>query len=438
MLNGFSGIRKYVILILAAVILAAPFLWTHEGHVIPGVELDHSKVGGLDADELHEVIHQKNQTLEKSALQVSYGEIREDWLFRSMNVQYSPDMYDKVMMTGRKGSVFRQWYVRWRAMILGCQIKSTVVFDARALQDNADCLVRKYSGPARDPEPLFQDDGSVKFTPGKSHLEIDEKQLIERASAAVATGRGQKIEMPVSKAAEPGIKTKDLKQINCVLGKYTTEYGGDANRNKNIELAAGKISKSLVHPGESFSFNQKTGSRTAADGYYKAPVFADGRLQDGDGGGVCQVSSTLFNAVLLAGLQVTQRASHFEAVNYVPPGRDATVAYPTIDFCFKNDLKHSVYIYCDFEPGALSVYILGNQEDRPQSVKLAKTKEEILPFGEETKIDPKQEENKKVTPGHEGKKVILSQDVIWADGRRYHDIFESVYEPVNTVITLKQ
>ena len=438
MLKGLSGIRKYAILILAAVILASPFLWAHEGCVIPGVELDHSKVGGLNADELHQVINRKNQDLDKAALQVSYGEIREDWLFPSMNVRYSPDMYDKVMMTGRRGSIFRQWYIRWRAMIFGWRIKSTVVFDARALQDHADLLAEKYSGPPQEPEPRFQDDGSVVFTPGKPHLEIDEKQLMERASAAVASGTGQKIEIPVTKASEPGIKSNDLKQINCVLGKYKTEYGGDANRNKNIELAAGKISKTLVHPGESFSFNRKTGSRTAADGYYKAPVFADGRLQDGDGGGVCQVSSTLFNAVLLAGLQVTQRTSHFEAVNYVPPGRDATVAYPAIDFCFKNDLKHSIYIYCDFEPGALLVYILGNQEDRPQNVKLTKTKEEALPFGEETKIDPKQTENKKVIPGHEGKKVILSQDVIWADGRRYHDIFESDYEPVNTVITLKQ
>lgn len=401
------------------------------------MELDHSKVGGMTAEELHQVINRKSQGLEKSALQISCGGIREDWLFPSMDVQYSPDIFDKVMMTGRRGSILRQWCIRWRSMIFGFRIKSTVTFDSLALQNNADRLVKKYSGPPQDPEPRFHEDGSVEFTQGKPHLEIDKKELIERASAAVASGTGQKIEIPVSKAAGPVIKAEDLKQINCVLAKYTTEYGGDANRNKNIELAAGKISKTVVHPGGSFSFNRKTGSRTAADGYYKAPVFADGRLEDGDGGGVCQVSSTLFNAVLLAGLQVTQRASHFEAVNYVPPGRDATVAYPTIDFCFKNDLKHSIYIYSDLEPGALSIYILGNREDRPQSVKLAKTKEEVLPFGEETKIDPKQRENKKVTPGHEGKRVILSQDAAWADGRRYHDIFESDYEPVNTVITLK-
>ena len=100
-------------------------------------------------------------------------------------------------------------------------------------------------------------------------------------------------------------------------------------------------------------------------------------------------------------------------------------------------MKHGVYIYAVYEPGAVTVRILGNQEDKPSFVEIARKSDEILPFKTVIRVDPSLEEDKKVEEGHEGHNVLVTQSVKWADGRIYHDSFYSDYEPVDTVITYK-
>ncbi|MBQ1621281.1 MAG: VanW family protein, partial [Selenomonas sp.] len=119
----------------------------------------------------------------------------------------------------------------------------------------------------------------------------------------------------------------------------------------------------LVKPNDIFSFNDTVGLRTAAAGYKVAGVILDGQLADGIGGGVCQVSSTLYNAVLLAGLTPTARTSHALPSAYCPPGLDATVADGQIDLQFRNQLAHSVYLLTNADGHTLTVYILGTRAD---------------------------------------------------------------------------
>ena len=113
----------------------------------------------------------------------------------------------------------------------------------------------------------------------------------------------------------------DVKPLTAVLGSYTTNFdASNANRTHNIELASTKISGTLVKPGEVFSFNDVVGERTAEAGYDDAPVIIDGKLVPGIGGGICQVSSTLFNTALLSGMNIIERTPHFEPVSYIPAG----------------------------------------------------------------------------------------------------------------------
>ncbi|MFP3440966.1 VanW family protein, partial [Pantoea sp. SIMBA_133] len=107
-------------------------------------------------------------------------------------------------------------------------------------------------------------------------------------------------------------------------------------RTSNIELAAEAINNTVVFPGETFSFNQTVGKRTKERGYLPAPIIVKGELSEGIGGGICQVSSTLFNAVDQAGVQIIERYSHSRSVPYVKPGRDATVSWYGPDFSFRN------------------------------------------------------------------------------------------------------
>ena len=112
------------------------------------------------------------------------------------------------------------------------------------------------------------------------------------------------------------------------VGTYETIYGGDPNRIHNVQLVAHLVDGKLIAPGPTFSFNGATGERTAAKGFLEAPVIINGELQTGLGGGVCQVSTTVFNAAYEAGLPITARTNHALYISHYPLGRDATVDYP--------------------------------------------------------------------------------------------------------------
>lgn len=139
---------------------------------------------------------------------------------------------------------------------------------------------------------------------------------------------------------------EDLKGIDTLLGAYSTIYGGMYSRNYNIEKSARDSSGVVLKPGQEFSFNGLTGDKTIARGYKAAPVIESGKLIMGIGGGVCQTSSTIFNAALLSGMEITTRRSHTIPSDYVNMGRDATVydGNPGQDFKFKNPFKHNVYV----------------------------------------------------------------------------------------------
>lgn len=129
------------------------------------------------------------------------------------------------------------------------------------------------------------------------------------------------------------------------IGRYVTSFNlGNKERTNNIKLATNAINNTVIFPGEKFSFNKVVGRRTSGKGYLKAPVIIRGELSEDIGGGICQVSSTLFNAVDNAGLQIIQRFSHSRKVTYIPPGRDATVSWYGPDFVFKNKYNQPILI----------------------------------------------------------------------------------------------
>lgn len=155
----------------------------------------------------------------------------------------------------------------------------------------------------------------------------------------------QQIEVPLL-PVYPKVDSELLGNIRSKrIGRYITSFNPrNKTRTKNIHLAAKAINNTVVFPGESFSFNKVVGKRTAAKGYLKAPVIIRGELSEDIGGGICQVSSTLFNAVDNAGLTIIQRFSHSRKVPYIPPGRDATVSWYGPDFVFKNKYNQPILI----------------------------------------------------------------------------------------------
>lgn len=155
------------------------------------------------------------------------------------------------------------------------------------------------------------------------------------------------------------------------IGHYVTYYNSNnKNRMHNISTAVKEINNHVIFPGELFSFNQVVGERTEKRGYLKAPIIVRGELAEGIGGGICQVSSTLFNAADRAGLHIVQRYSHSRNVPYVLPGRDATVSWNGPDFTFMNKYNQPILIRAFTGGGSLFISLYSSDviEYKPREV----------------------------------------------------------------------
>ena len=148
------------------------------------------------------------------------------------------------------------------------------------------------------------------------------------------------------------------------VSSYTTIFGGIANRIHNVQLVAHLIDDHLIRPGEEFSFNKTTGDRNAAKGFLQAPVIINGELKTALGGGVCQVSTTTFNAAYEAGLKITARTNHALYISHYPQGRDATVNYPDTDLRFVNDTGHWLLLRTFVSSDSLTVNLYGTPTHR--------------------------------------------------------------------------
>jgi hypothetical protein len=149
---------------------------------------------------------------------------------------------------------------------------------------------------------------------------------------------------------------KEREKIPKKIGSFTTYFNiSEKSRTKNLKLAAQAINNYQIKPGEIFSFNKTVGPRVPEKGYEKAIIFVNKKKVEDYGGGVCQVSTTLYNAVLDAGLPVLERHPHSLPVPYVPLGKDATVNYGTMDFKFKNDGEKNLLIKATVEKNKLTV-----------------------------------------------------------------------------------
>lgn len=174
----------------------------------------------------------------------------------------------------------------------------------------------------------------------------------------------------------PEISAEQLQEklFNDTIGSYSTNYGtSNANRCANIANASDKINGKVLKPGEVFSFNDTVGPRSVANGFYTAKEYMDGKTVDGIGGGTCQVSSTLYNAVLYSDLSIVSRTNHMFPVGYCPIGQDATVSDTGVDFKFVNSMEYPIQIVSETSGYTITVSIVGTQRDDPRTVKITNT-----------------------------------------------------------------
>ena len=207
--------------------------------------------------------------------------------------------------------------------------------------------------------------------------------------------------------------TASIRDQYQTIGSYSTTTTSNAIRNTNIKLAAAAINGTIVKPGQEFSFNETVGQRTEKKGYGGAPAYNSGEVVNEVGGGVCQVSTTLYNAVFRSGLTTTYRRSHSFAPNYVTPGMDATVSWPGPDYKFVNNSSHAIGIRAWYSDNKMSVQIYGIRIlPEGESWELVSEKVKDLPVPEPQIITPQEGKETKGSAGSEWQayKIITKSD----------------------------
>jgi vancomycin resistance protein YoaR len=228
-------------------------------------------------------------------------------------------------------------------------------------------LERTVVKPARNADFEVAGGGKVRVVPHQNGRVLDVGETSRALlAAALAPVRARRVADVAIVSKKPARTTAEAKAmgITGLVGGYTTIYGGVANRVHNVQLVSRLLDRTLIPPGSQFSFNRTTGERTPEKGFLEAPVIINGELQNGLGGGVCQVSTTVFNAAYEAGLPIDARTNHALYISHYPQGRDATVNYPDTDLRFRNDTKKWLLLRTFVGSSSLTVNLYGTPTGR--------------------------------------------------------------------------
>lgn len=225
------------------------------------------------------------------------------------------------------------------------------------------------------------------------------------------------IKIPI-KEAPKHYTDADLDTIQTVVSQFATNFSaGNRPRSANIKLAASKINGTILLPGESFSFNDFLGKRTLAKGFKVAGVYVSGKHDIDVGGGICQVSTTLYNAVLLGELKVNSRSPHSLPVPYVPLGRDAAVSFPQPNLKFTNTYDTPIAISAEYQPGRLEFRILG-EAPHHREIKFESTLVKTWSNGEKIVQDPTLKPGTRKVMDHGGMgRQVHTWKLIYEDGK---------------------
>lgn len=259
----------------------------------------------------------------------------------------NPELVEEALEVGTRGNVIERYKLLKDLEQENLVLPIRLTFDLQAISDTLLEKCVQYDQKAED-ATLVRENGEFRVVGGQTGYALDVETSVDRVSEMLMTDwdcQPCTIALDVE-VVEPRGSAEDLAQVKDVLGTFTTSYSSSGpNRSANVSNGAELINGTLLYPGEEFSTYESVAPFSQANGYYMAGSYMNGKVVDSLGGGICQVSTTLYNAVLLAELEVTERNNHSMIVTYVEPSADAAIAESSgKDFKFVNNLEYPVYI----------------------------------------------------------------------------------------------
>ncbi len=302
------------------------------------VKVDGVSIAGMSREEARDAIEKKYQ-----------------W---GMKVTYHDDQYElKNLLDKKLDSLLEEIY--------SGEPKESYTLEFDGLDEDVQAEVKAIAGKwdvaAKNGSISGFDKSAGKFVYSgeKNGVVINQDKLASDILTQLKDKNFQAVIAAEGKEVAPKITEAQAKEMYKAIGTYTTTTTANSARNKNIELASEALNGVILQPGEEFSFNKATGERSTAKGYRPAGAYLNGELVEEPGGGVCQVSSTLYNAVVFAGISTTERHAHSYEPSYVTPGEDAMVSYGGPDMKFVNNSTTAIAIRTSFADRKLKISIVG-------------------------------------------------------------------------------
>ena len=377
---------KILIAILSIAILSVPIGVVTMDKLAPkdkiyeGIYINETNVGNLSAKEATEkVTKQYNNELQNKSINAIYKDFSYVIDYKSLNARYDIDAAVKSAMDyGKGGNPFTRTITRFKVKNKPIKIELKFLADDTRIKEDVKAISKKIDQKAKDATISYT--GSFNVTEGKDGLKVNQEKLEKDLKKAINPEKKEEVvEIPVD-VVKPKITASMLKEIDTKIQSFSTEFNpSNPNRVGNIRVSSEAINGTVVLPGEVFSTNKAMGPRVKSSGYTEAPTIVNGTLVPGLGGGVCQVSSTLYNAALLADLEIVERRPHSLRVSYVPASRDAVISGDYVDLKFKNTTGYPIYIGGYTSGSSVTMTIYGSSKAAKKDVKIISDVYQTIP-----------------------------------------------------------
>ena len=445
---GTGIVVIFIGIFLALIYQTYRFQKKYEGKIYPGVYIDGVSFGGQTTDAVKNFFDKKNEPLKKINVQLVFEDKVATISATDLNLFFDGALSGtQAYSIGRSGNIQADLLSQWKTLTHGINLTSILTLNESYVRDSISSLSQGIDFAPEDALFQFENGKVVTFKTSKEGRRVEKEQTLQSVRNVinnVALGKinstphlvvNLTVENVGPKVTTANSNTFGIKEL---LGVGTSKFFHSIpGRIHNIELAASKINGHLVPPGETFSFNTTLGDVSAQTGFAPAYIIKEGKTVLGDGGGVCQVSTTLFRAVMKAGLPISERHAHAYRVGYYeqdsPPGLDATVFSPSVDFKFKNDTPSYLLIQSSVDTNNLTMKfeIYGTSDGRVGQFTKPIILSQIAPPPDLYQDDPTLQNGvvKQVDFAAWGAKVVFDYTVTRGEQEIFKQTYVSNYRP---------
>jgi vancomycin resistance protein YoaR len=420
-----------VVLVIVAMLgtsLVAMFAYqakaqTNDNYIYQGVSIDGTDLGGKGVEQARRMVDEYMESLKDYQVTLSSSKKEHTISLRELGLSYSnQNVVDTAFQLGKGGNVIRRYKDKKDLEQEGIDLRLELTVDKNQVQSILQEKDEDFVTHAKDAS-IIRRDGKLSVKKEQVGQRLNVSKTIEQLEVYLNEEWSRDDDCMVAVVTDqetPKHTAEELGTIKDKLGTYYTDYSGSsANRKINVGRAAELLDGIILYPGETLSVQDIIGPIDDTNGYALAGSYLNGKVVDSFGGGVCQVSTTLYNAVIRAELEVVERHNHTMTVHYVPLSSDAAIATGAMDFIFKNNQETPVYIATDADGINLYISIYGKE---------TRSAKRTIKFRSETLETYAPAEEAIVTEDDtlpKGERIVTQQAVTGYKAQLYKDIYKN-------------